>query len=221
MNSAFFSRLAHDLRGTASTAKMALLQLSKLQLDPSQQKFLDILDRNAQRLIRIADRLSRITQLENGKAIYQMDLFNLGDMIRATAQETHTLENKSRIELVLQLSSSPIQFHGDPDWLSVMIRELVSNAIVCARKHVFITLQMETADQGLFMVADDGSGFSLPVIIDRFESNQNMRGMGVSLPLVHSIAQAHHMDLEFTNGRADSAACGATVRVRFRLSQKI
>ncbi|MDD2867439.1 sensor histidine kinase [Neomegalonema sp.] len=130
MKDDFMSSVTHELR----TPLTSIRALSELMLDApdmeevEREEFLGIIIAESERLGRLVNQVLDLAKIESGHAewrIVEMDLRKLvSDAARATAELFH----KKDAELVLSLPEGPRLLHADPDRLTQVMVNLLSNA---------------------------------------------------------------------------------------------
>ena len=123
------------------------------------------------------------------------------------------------IEIQVKASSHCV-LQGDPAMLSVMVDNLLDNAIKYGRARGRIEAAIDCETSGLALsVKDDGEGVAmeqLPRLRDRFFRTQNgdVPGSGLGLSIVEKIASAHNGVVLVGEGLAGR---GLGVTIRFRV----
>lgn len=187
----FLERIAHELRGPAGVTLGALDELD-LALDsesPRVGNLLAMVRRSMQRVLRTAERLQRIAQLEAGDVEWQRERRDLRDIVRAAIVTVEGLEARKGVAIVVSLSDSACMADVDVPWVTSAVTELLLNAVRNAKT----TAEVNTAlgdNEVRVSVSDDGGGFSGPVS-KRFAPSGRRQGLGVSLSLVNDVADAH------------------------------
>jgi len=187
----FLERIAHELRGPAGVTLGALDELD-LALGSESARVANLLAmarRSVQRVLRTAERLQRVAQLEAGDVEWQRERRDLRDIVRAALVTVEGLEARKGIAVVVALSDTACMAEVDVPWVTSAVTELVLNAIRNAKT----TAEVNTAlrdNEVRVSVTDDGGGFSGPVN-KRFAPSGRRQGLGVSLSLVNDVARAH------------------------------
>jgi signal transduction histidine kinase len=179
------SRIAHELRGPAGVALGAAAEL--LRRHPDEQ-FIGMMRRGLERVLRVADRLSRSSALERGLVSFNISAEDLRQTIKQEVLRVQALENRSGIEVEIALPEHPVVLGFDAEWVAFCIGEVVCNAIQHARKKVRITLEAGP----MIVVEDDGPGFREEPDFSFTAVPSPRRGVGLSLSIVnHVVAMGH------------------------------
>jgi signal transduction histidine kinase len=183
------SRIAHELRGPAGVALGAAAELARKS--ETQDPFLGMMKRGLERVLRVADRLSRASALERGLVSFNISVEDLRPLIAQEAKRSKDLENKASIDVRVELGDSESTVAFDHEWLAFCIGEVVSNAIQHARKLVSIGLSHD-GHRANVTVEDDGPGFREAPDFSFDAPPNSRRGVGLSLAIVHHVIRLGH-----------------------------
>ena len=81
------SRIAHELRGSAGVALGATSEI-RGKLPPEGEKFVAMAQRGLERVLRIADRLSRASALERNLVEYRRETADIGEFVARETQKS-------------------------------------------------------------------------------------------------------------------------------------
>jgi two-component system phosphate regulon sensor histidine kinase PhoR len=201
MRTEFVGNVSHELRTPLSLVKGAAETLLDGAIhDPRQAvRFLQKIDKHADRLLYLIEDLLVISRLESGHATLNLapvDLRELSQRVlddlaaRAASRQT-TLENNIPAQTVVL---------GDAGRLQQVLNNLADNAIKYGKSGGCVTVGARDAgDKTEVFVADDGPGIpaeSLGRVFERFYRVDRARsresgGTGLGLAIVKHIVQAH------------------------------
>jgi len=227
--SRFFANVSHEFRtpitliqGPARTVRE---HIQEGRVDPeSDVEQLSLIERNAQRLLRLVDQILGIARMEAGT--YELDArpTDLGADIERIARTFEPLAEREQLELTVRTGdrrtdAPPV--YVDREALEYIVGNLLSNAVKFTPEGGRITVTVTETDQAVEVaVADTGSGIPADqqeVIFDRFEqvddtSTRPQEGVGIGLAFASDLVDLHggSIDLESAEGE------GTTVTVRFR-----
>ncbi|MGA7148012.1 MAG: ATP-binding protein, partial [Microbacterium sp.] len=196
----FLANVSHELRTPLTLllgpAEDALTDLDE-ELAPSQRRRLEVITRNAQRMLQLVNSLLDYAKLEAGE---DDGLFVETDVGRYTAELASMFESAaSRVGLELAIDCASVSAHLDRDHWSKIVVNLVSNAMKFTLEgSVTITLR-EHDGHAVLTVSDSGTGIAeheLPRLFDRFHRVAGARsrtheGSGIGLALVAELVAAH------------------------------
>jgi K+-sensing histidine kinase KdpD len=183
-------RVAHELRGPAGVTLGAIdeLELALGAQAESHRALLAMARRGIGKVLRTAERLSRKSQLDSGRAVMASTQVDLRDMMARAGKDAEQLESRRGIEVRVEGGDTPCMVMVDESWAVTALAELVSLAIRAARKEVKITLARE-GDRPRVVVSDDGRP---PAAVPQtgHASPADRRSACLSVPLAHGIARA-------------------------------
>src|SRR5579859_6620599 len=197
----FIGLVSHELR-TPLTSIIGYVELLKdaraRHLDTGQ--FADVIQRNAERLLRLVGDLLFLSRMQAGAITTDFRSVDPGDIAARALEEIRPEAERKHIGLSLAATSVP-DFAADPDRLSQLLGNLLSNAVKFTPDggRVAVTLSQE-ADQVVLTVADTGIG--IPVadrdrVFERFfrtaaATQRAIPGTGLGLTITKAIVDAHH-----------------------------
>lgn len=186
----FFTNISHELR-TPLTAILATTEQIKTAPETWMEKGLPIIERNGHRLLDLVNQVMELRKLESGKPV-EIQLFQ-GDIIPFLHYLLEPfqpqLEHK-RIQLNTRSELSELIMDFDPDKLTIVLSNLISNAIKFTPAGGEITVEVGRQDTALQLaVSDTGIGIpaaDLAFVFDRFFraatfSDEGGSGVGLSL----------------------------------------
>lgn len=201
LRSDLFSTVAHELRTPLTAIRTAV----GLLLDPNtraasgeRQQLLESVERNAERLQRLADTTLELARFRAGQIRLQLRRFDardLADDVRAALKPV--LDAKGQ-RIVFAVGKQPMWVFADHRRIERAILNLVSNAHKFSGQGTEIRISIRrVGEEVCWEVADDGYGIAeddLPMLFERFFVSAEDRaagGVGLGLPLVLITAQAH------------------------------
>ena len=199
MKNEFINVASHELR----TPIQPILTLSailrpKIQ-DVRQQELLDIIIRNAKRLMQLTESILDVTKMENQSLILKKERFDLNDIV-INVMDDITLGSEFINNKNIRLSYMPQHIFLEAD--RVRIIQVISNMLVNAVKFTkegTITITSEIKDSAaLVSVKDTGQGLHaevLPQLFTKFGSKAPSHGVekgtGLGLFISKNIIEAH------------------------------
>jgi signal transduction histidine kinase len=215
----FVALVSHELRTplTSITGYLELV-LDDPELPDEQRRFLDVVDRNADRLLRLVSDLLLVAQIESGKLSLDPEEVDLVDLATQSVEVLRPAADARGIDLRLDVDPIP-SLRGDPARLGQLLDNLVSNAVKFTESggRVVVALGV-TGEEVVLAVSDNGIG--IPVaeqrrLFDRFfrastAQDRAIEGTGLGLTIVHAIVRAHGGTIEVTSDEGQ----GTTFRVR-------
>ncbi|STS85251.1 putative 2-component sensor protein [Klebsiella pneumoniae] len=154
----FTSDAAHELRSPLAALKVQT-EVAQLSLDDPEgrEKALDQLHQGIDRATRLVDQLLTLSRLDSLAQLDDVQQVAIADLLQSAVMEMYHPAQQSGIELRLHLNASHIVRTGQPLLLSLLVRNLLDNAVrysPCGSQ-VDITLNARE-----FRVRDNGPGIN-------------------------------------------------------------
>jgi two-component system, OmpR family, sensor histidine kinase QseC len=195
----FTSHAAHELR-TPVAGLRAQAEVAATTPDPAVRKAaLQHCIEACDRIARLVTQLLLLARADELDSIPEARPCRLDVLAREVLAE---LVPEAGFELELEAVEEPV-VPGDPELLSVLVRNLVDNALRHGRGKVSVMLRRDASTVTL-IVEDEGPGVpdeGLPRLGGRFYRASTARGTGsgLGLSIVSRIAELHHGSVQFEN----------------------
>ncbi len=171
---------------------------------------MEIISRQTKHLTRLVDDLLDVGRVAARKIVLSQQRVNLADAVQrslAVCVDVGRLkDHRTEIDL------APTWVNGDPDRLSQIIDNLLTNAIKYTPAGGLIRVQTQIeGEESILRVTDSGIGIAadlLPRVFDLFTQGQRsldraQGGLGIGLTLVRHLVELH-------GGRVDAYSAGAS-----------
>ncbi len=189
------------------------------QLEPLRSQ-LDIVDRNAHRLLDLVNQLLDFRKAEQ-QQLTDFSAQNIGSLLQRVVLQFRPAFEQAGRHFDVSLPKERLTAVVDAEGIIKLVSNMLSNANKYA--HHRITLNCRMADDGqhfLIEVGDDGPGISEQdqqrVFLPFFQAKEAKPGTGIGLSIVKHITEAHHgrVDIQSALGQ------GTTFRVILPLKQE-
>lgn len=198
----FTSDAAHELRSPLAGLKIQT-ELAQMAGDDSEmrEKALHNLTQGINRATQLIDQLLTLSRLDNLKQLEGLETIEWEKLIHSLISELYFAAQKQQIELQFEPLAVPHTTQGQPLLISMMLRNLLENAIKYAQRGATVRISLYKEK---IIIADNGGGVDeseLPKLGQRFyrPAGQNEKGSGLGLSIVHRIAELHHYRLQLAN----------------------
>jgi PAS domain S-box-containing protein len=220
----FFALVSHELR-TPLTSIIGYLELvlEEDAIDAETRRFLEVVGRNAQRLLRLVGDLLFVAQVEAGNLALDPGSVDLAATAAESVEAARPRAEEHGIELVLDAGRLP-DTKGDAGRIGQAIDNLVSNAIKFTPDggRVEVSLRRDGGD-GVIEVTDTGMGIAdddQALLFDRFfrsstATESAIPGVGLGLSIVKAIVEGHGGRMEVDS----EPGAGTTFRAILPLAQ--
>jgi PAS domain S-box-containing protein len=202
----FISTMSHELR----TPLTSIISFTELIMDDEQELTgetvgsLTVIQRNAERLLRLVGELLLLSRLEAGAIPLDLSAVSVPDLVREAVRSGSATAAESGITLQAAATDGPLV---QADWLRLLqvLDNLLSNAIKYSGQHG--TVRVEATHDGRrwrIDVADDGIGIpadELGKLFGRFVRASNARtaglpGTGLGLSVVKALTELYGGSVE-------------------------
>ncbi len=223
----FVSAVSHEIKTPLASVKAYAEMLADGDADgdpETQQKFLNIIEVQTDRMTRLLESMLDIARIESGVVRVEKKVISLNELIEGGAKLMAPAATDKNISIETRLSSLYLGVSADSDMLSRVVMNLVSNAIKYTDRGGRITLRSQILDdQAAFEVEDTGHGIpvdAMPKLFQKFyrvKENSNLApGTGLGLSLVKHIVEEVHggkIEVQSETGK------GSIFRVRLPLER--
>jgi signal transduction histidine kinase len=200
MKDEFVALVSHDLR-TPLTSIIGYLELAleNEDLPQTERRYLEVVERNSERLMHLVNDLLFVARLEAGEMDIHLDELDLATVVRQAVEEAGPRARAKEIALETETDSAPT-VSADRGRMFQLLDNLVGNAIKftpaggkvevrLSRRGDFARLEVE--DSGIGIAPDDQRR-----LFERFFRAANTRGdkasgTGLGLYIARAIVEAH------------------------------
>jgi two-component system, chemotaxis family, CheB/CheR fusion protein len=216
---AFLAALGHELRNPMTAIQNSLEVISG---DNEQsERALLILKRQVQHMARLINDLLDITRINLGTLRIQRERVNLNQTVLAAVEPARRAAEARGLALTIDLPKDPTFVEADPERLSQMVGNLLSNALNYTDKGQITVSVSKDAAHASIAVKDTGIGVNpdhIPALFTPFQTAEPKRGggLGMGLSLVKRLVELHGGQIEF---RSDGPSSGSTVSFTLPLAQ--
>jgi signal transduction histidine kinase/HAMP domain-containing protein len=201
MKDEFFALVSHELR-TPLTSIIGYLELvlgDEEDLSEDARRFLEVVQRNGKRLLRLVGDMLFVAQVEAGRLSLERSTIDLWAIASEAVEAARPQADRGRVQLGLQADRVPPML-GDRDRFGQMLDNLISNALKFTPDggHVEVRL-LDAGDRAVLEISDDGIGIAPADQAQLFErfyrsqvaSERQIQGAGLGLTIVRTIVEAH------------------------------
>ncbi len=199
----FVANASHELRTPVTSVRSAAETLRAAMDDPDARgRFLDIIDRNAERLHRLIEDLLDLSRIESRELNLAMEALDVGPFTERQMGLLAERAERRNIALSSEIPRDLPKVRADPRALAQVMGNLLDNALkYCpegSRVRVIASLDGERRDRVRIAVADTGAGIEerhLPRLFERFYRvdagrSRELGGTGLGLSIVKHLVEA-------------------------------
>lgn len=212
----FFTNVSHEFRTPLTLIISPLKKIMDGITDESKRKQLELVERNAKRLLGLINQLLDFRKMEVAHLSVNLSLGDLTDFLqkRVESFKDYAIENKIQLHFSSELDT--LQCFFDFDKFEKIIVNLLSNAFKFTPEHgeVTVDLSLEKEDEDaeiphsiLIKICDTGIGISpakIPHIFERFYQDEESKeakfqGSGIGLALTKEFVELHEGEISVTS----------------------
>lgn len=194
----FFSNVSHELR-TPLTLILGPIEDALTSQSPPSPQNLEMLHRNALRLLKLVNGLLDFVRIEVGKLRASFEATDLALFTAQLASVFRSAIERAGLQLVVDCAPLPELVYVDREMWEKIILNLISNALKSTFEGEIRVTVRPAGKQVQVSVSDTGTGISesdLPNLFQRFRRIDGARrrsheGSGIGLALVQELVELH------------------------------
>ena len=197
----FIGLVSHELR-TPLASILGYVEMLREEgvSGPDVDHFAEVIERNAQRLLRLVGDLQLLSQIQSGKLAMEFRGVDLTDIAACAVEELRPEAQRKHIDLTLSAAAIP-GLSADPVRIAQLLRNLLSNAVKFTPDGGRVEVRLGR-EGGQVVLAVTDTGVGIPAadrerIFERFyrtaiARRQAVQGTGLGLTITKAIVEAHH-----------------------------
>jgi len=205
MRKDLIANVSHELK-TPLTALQATLENIIDEVVPADQRTLETMLSQTQRLARLVDQLLDLSRLESGAVPFERQHFAVKPMLEQTMRESQLSPDKGhqRVDVTLVVEPDDLLISGDPERVHQVVTNVVHNAMRHSPEGGVVEVIARAGDgQVLIEVSDEGPGIppgEAGRVFERFYRSDHARtssdgGTGLGLAIAKWIVDMHGGDI--------------------------
>ncbi len=218
----FVGLVSHELR-TPLASILGYVEILREEgmSGPDAERCAEVIERNAQRLLRLVGDLQLLSQIQSGKMAMEFRRADLADITAHAVEELRPQAERKHIDLTLSITAIPV-LSVDLTRIAQLLANLLSNAVKFTPDGGRVEVRLGSeGGQVVLAVSDTGVGISTADQVRIFERfyrtaivrRQEIPGTGLGLTITKAIVAAHNgtITVESAEGR------GSTFTIRLPL----
>lgn len=195
MRSQFVANVSHELKTPLTSIKGFAETLRYVEDVKTREKFLGIIDDEAERLTRLISDILTLSDIEQNREVKVKEIINVNSAIKDVYNLMKNTADTKGIGVELTIKNSP-KICGDKDRFKQMLINLIDNAIKYSESGDKVYIGSEIKEEKCIVwIEDTGSGISeehIPRLFERFYRVDKARsrargGTGLGLAIVKHI----------------------------------
>lgn len=207
----FTSDAAHELRSPLAALRIQT-EVAQLANDDAslREQALIHLTQGIDRASQLIEQLLTLSRLDNLQALETLQPLDWEAIVQSLISERYFVAEKRKITLVFEKESEPKQKQGQSILVSLMLRNLLDNAIKYCPEETTVSVKIASSQ---IIIEDNGGGVEpedLKKLGQRFyrPAGQNEKGSGLGLSIVMRIAELHGFKVRLENVIKESQRIG-------------
>ncbi|MBI4179797.1 response regulator [bacterium] len=203
IKSEFLANMSHEIRTPMNSILAMADFLAEAPLDAEQRKYVHILKKEGDHLLRLINDILDLSKVEAGLFVFDRRTFDLGRVIEHVMSVMGVRAHEKKLALTCRLQPNvPPHFQGDAECLRRVILNLVGNAVKFTdRGEVCLTIENDpdrpAPGRVRFAVSDTGIGIpreKLDSIFERFTTvdssiSRKYGGTGLGLDISRKLVE--------------------------------
>lgn len=217
MKRTFVASVTHELRSPLFAIESYVKELlgQANTLGPEDRKRLERVSANAARLARFVTSLLDLAKIERGQLNYRPQTMEVARLVEDSAEFQRSRAREGGLTLTFEADGQLPALSVDPDLITQVIANLVSNAIKFTQPGGRVTVSVRRREDGVeFAVADTGVGIPRETLarlfrpFERGEGSLRVGGTGLGLVISKAIVERHggRISVESEPGRGSRFA---------------
>jgi two-component system sensor histidine kinase QseC len=214
----FTTDAAHELRTPLAAVKTQVEVVLREKDEQQRARILKNILIGTNRIAHIVDQLLTLSRLESTLKLTRPAYFDLNKLTAKIVAELAPPAIEKQIEIELFSPDSEMFVNGDENLLSILLRNLIDNAIRYSPPHSKVLVLLSETEHGICLqVIDNGPGLPEDLhhrLFDRFfrQVGNQAEGSGLGLPITKEIARLHHASIQ---AKKPDHSSGLEMRVDF------
>lgn len=219
----FVATVSHEFRTPLTSIKgylETLIDEDAGKLNDSQKRFLQIVERNAERLGRLVEDLLFAARVDaGGSSVAVFTEVDLGELFNEVTESARPHAKDKHINLISDVDGSII-VAADPARMLQLLDNLTNNAIKFTPEEGTVTLSAQLIDENAVITVSD-TGIGIPedeqsnlfqrFFRSRLAHEHAIDGTGIGLAVVKEIADAHGATLSVTSAEGKGTSIQITM----------
>lgn len=195
----FFTNISHELRTPLTLLLSPVEQLKKEETNRSKLNNLQLIERNARRLLNLVNQILDFRKSQDGGMKLHVRKVQVEEQVREIVSSFDSLYRDKSIELELYVLEPIAPAFVDPEVLEKILLNVLSNAYKFTPNNGYVSVELRQTDGMLYVtVTNTGPGLSREELGRVFElfyqasNSSETTGSGIGLHLVKHLVELHH-----------------------------
>ena len=195
----FFTNISHEVRTPLTLILSPLDKLIGLSKGSPYLEDLQLIQKNASRLLRVINQLLDFRKIENQQEKLKIREINIVDFTREVMAYFDSMAAMRSINYSFISNYKECKIWVDTNMMEKVLVNMLSNAFKFTPERGVITVSLSQQDREISIaIEDNGSGIkkeNIPYLFDRFYTESRSSGTGIGLHLVKEYIRMHKGDI--------------------------
>ncbi|MCC5911880.1 MAG: PAS domain-containing protein [Clostridiaceae bacterium] len=198
MRSDFVANVSHELKTplTSISGFVETLKTGDIEDEATKNRFLDIIDIEAERLARLIDDILTLSEIESSQHKVSKQEIHPTTFLQEVGEIMKPIANNKRINLITEVEAKLPTIYGNRDWFKQMMINLIDNAMKYTPSDGIVQINAyQKYNNIIISVKDTGIGIpkkDIPRLFERFyrvdkARSRKVGGTGLGLAIVKHI----------------------------------
>jgi two-component system, OmpR family, phosphate regulon sensor histidine kinase PhoR len=200
INRNLFNNMAHEFRTPLTNIGLATRMFSRKHDDLKDNKYLDVISKESNRLKYQVERVLHLAKLENGTYQLEKEKLQIVDLLKEVINDMDLRIREKQAKVNLEIKTKELFVLGDKFHLGNAFRNLLDNALKYSKNTALIDISVENSKDGILIhFQDNGIGISekeQAIVFKKYKRSEvfgksNRNGFGLGLAYVKMIVEQH------------------------------
>lgn len=199
LKTGFFNNVSHELRTPLTLIGSPAAQLLEEEKDPKKREYLELINRNSQKLLGLVNQLLDLSKIDAGFYKLNIEHADLEKLTRKIASEFEYLAQTQNINYSYTIEATSLVWF-DPRVVETLLVNLLSNAFKYTNHLKMVSFELKfQSNEVTFCIknsCDTISDETLAQIFDRFYRSDSLEiGSGIGLSLVKELIDIYRAQI--------------------------
>ncbi len=201
MRSDFVANVSHELKTPLTSIKgfVETLKSGRVEEEEQRQRFLDIIEIEAERLTRLINDILTLSEIENHRISYEKELIDVKVAIKNSLDVIQPIGEEKNIRFLVEVEEGLPKIKGNIDWFKQMLINLLDNGVKYTPSSGEIQIKAYGKKGRVYLsIKDNGMGIpreDLERIFERFYRvdkgrSRKVGGTGLGLAIVKHVVKS-------------------------------
>jgi len=200
INRNLFNNMAHEFRTPLTNISLATRMFSRKNPDLKENRYLEVVSKESDRLKHQVERVLHLAKLENGEYQLEKEKLPIIDLIKEVIKDMDLQIKEKQAKVNLNIKTEDLFVLGDKFHLGNAFRNLLDNALKYSKNEAQVDITVENNKEGILIhFQDNGIGISekeQAIVFKKYRRSEafessNRNGFGLGLTYVKLIIEQH------------------------------